>query len=44
MKIEVTEMGELVLYLSASAGTGECEGVSGVGLVELANMDPSQVE
>lgn len=44
VKIEVTERGELVLYLSAVAGTGECEGASGVGLVELAGMDTSQVE
>lgn len=44
VKREVTERGELVLCLSAVAATGECEGASDVGLVELADMDSSQVE
>lgn len=42
VKREVTERGELVL--SAVAATGEWEGASDVGLVELADMDSSQVE
>jgi hypothetical protein len=38
------ETEEGVLYLSALAETGECEGASSGVLVELVGMDPSQTE
>lgn len=38
------ETEEVVLYLSALAETGECEGASSGGLVKLVDMDPFQTE
>ena len=35
---------EEVLYLFTLAGPGECEGASFVGLIKLADMDPSKTE
>lgn len=35
---------EVVLYLSALAGTGESESASSAGLVKLVDMDLSQTE
>lgn len=42
VKMEVTDSGEVVLYLTTLAGTGEYEDASVVGLIELVDIDSSK--